>query len=247
MFKKIKMALLISCISASSYAYVIDTNLTVENRTNVPLLLTMEQPNGQDPVSQPIPAHQTSLIPMSNGDHGGLLYQTSTAPFKIMSNDNNKVYAQGRVAFYVGASLWNKYSFLNFVSAADGLTVDPVYSCKNGGYGTTFENKIIIDGMPGKELQATGFPEMVSCQGLKSSELSHQNEYYTPTCFDGRKPLFWRYFDGTVCSHHGHECQWVFGYTNGTDSYGVEHTEEPTALQAALDRRVGNQFCATWN
>jgi hypothetical protein len=252
MFKKMKMALLISCLSASSYAYVIDANLTVQNKTKVPLMLTMDQPNGQDPVVRMIPAQQTSIIPMSNGDHSGLLYQTATAPFKIVSangekvDGENKIYAQGRVAFYVGGSLWNKYSFLNAVSAADGLTVDPVYSCANGGYGTTFENTIVIDGTPGAELQAMNFPQAVSCQGLKSSELTHENEYYTPTCYHGGKTLFWRYFDGTVCDHHNHDCQWVFGYTNGDESYGVEHTEEPTALKAALDRRVGNSYCSTW-
>lgn len=248
MFKKMNLALLISCISATSYAYVINSNLTVENKTDVPLIMSIEQPNGQDPVTLKISAHTTTPIFMTNDDHTGYLYQTSIAPFKLLSADgSNKVYAQGRVAFYVGASMWNKYSFVNAVSAAEGLIVDPVYSCKNGGYDSTFDNRIIIDGTPGNELQAKEFPEAVRCQGLKSSDLSHENQYYVPNCFDGKKaPLFWRYFDGTVCTHHGNECTWIFGYTNGVYTYGVEHTEEPVVLQAALDRRVGNSYCGTW-
>lgn len=246
MFKKIKMGLLISCVSVSSYAYVIDSNLIVENKTELPLQIIVDQPNGQDPSTMQILAHQTNQMPISNGDSSGWLYQTSTAPFKIIGMDDNKLYVHGRVAFYVGASMWNKYSFLNTITAADGLNVNPTYFCTNGGYGVTLENKMVIEGTPGNELQVTRFPEVVNCQGLKSSELTHENQYYTATCYDGRVSKFWRYYDGTVCRHHGHGCTLIFGYTNGEKDYGVEHTEEPTALHDALDRRVGNNYCDTW-
>ena len=46
MFKKISLALFITCISASSYAYVVGANLTVENKTDVPMVIEVA-PNGQ--------------------------------------------------------------------------------------------------------------------------------------------------------------------------------------------------------
>ena len=85
MFKKIPLALFISCISASSYAYMIGSNFTVENKTDVPMVLAVEQPNGQDGVTQQIPAHKITQVYLTNGDHSGLLYQASTAPFKIQN------------------------------------------------------------------------------------------------------------------------------------------------------------------
>ena len=80
MVKKIQLGLLISCISASSYAYVVQTNLTVENKTGVPMVMEIIQPNGQDRITKQIPAHEIIHAALENGDHSGLLYQTSTAP-----------------------------------------------------------------------------------------------------------------------------------------------------------------------
>jgi len=254
MFKKIKMAIFISCISASSYAYVINADLSIENKTNTPFIMTMQQPNGQDAVTLNIPAHATIPFSTSNGDNSGWLYQTTVSPFKLIGAEDNKVHAQGRIAFYVGASTWNRYSFMDGISSSDGFTIDPFYSCKNGSDYTTFKNKLIIDNNGNNASQLTEFPRVVTCQGLKSSVLSNHNQLYYPTCFDGEKPpLFWRYFDGEICKRsrygrHSHEeCYLVFGYTNGTDDYAVEHTEDPVALRAALDRRVGNRYCETWS
>src|SRR5437868_13183459 len=147
MFKKIQLGLIISCFSISSYAYVIGTNFTIENNTATPMVMTVEQPNGQAENTIHIPAHDTSKVYLQNGDNRGLLYQTSAAPFKIKEEGaSDKILVNGRVVYYVGASLVNKYSFLNSVTAAENLKVDTIYSCQNGGYGSTFENKLVING-----------------------------------------------------------------------------------------------------
>ena len=83
MLKKISLAFCIFCISVTSHAYLIKTNFTVENKTDVPLLMEIEQPNGQETLTQPLPAHKIiDTLTLNNNDNTGLLYQTATAPFK---------------------------------------------------------------------------------------------------------------------------------------------------------------------
>src|SRR5262245_47243890 len=105
MFKKIPLALLISCISASSYAYFIKSNFQIENNTNIPMKVVMDQPNGQPTLEISVYPHDTTNVLIENGDHGGALYQASEAPFKIMSADKSKQYGQGRVAYQVWYSM----------------------------------------------------------------------------------------------------------------------------------------------
>jgi hypothetical protein len=253
MFKKIPLAIFISCISASSFAYQIGTNLTVENNTDVPMLLSVELPKGQAGMTQQIPAHKISQIYMTNGDHTGLLNQTSTAPFKITGAEDQKMYVQGRVVYYVGRTVWNKYIFLNSISVADGLQVDPVYTCKNGGNGNVFENKLVIDGVPGKELVATEFPIEKVCQGLKSSTLDQSAVNYAPVCFDGEKIT---YVQKDVSSHydggHYHTHYTYAKYSNAADSFMVTFDNSSfdkisnEMLHAELDKVGGNAFCSSW-
>lgn len=240
MFKKIQLAVFIACCNASSYAYVIDTHFTVENKTDVPMVITVDQPNGQTSNLLHIPAHESTQVYMQNGDNSGLLYQTSTSPFTIKAN--GKLYLQGRVAYYVGASVWNKYSFLDAISAADGVKVDPSYSCKNGGYNPTFENKIVIDGTPHDELPVKEFPSKVSCQGLKFSSLQDEDRHYTPTCFDGMSSTFWKEI---IKSCHHNICHDVIRYTNGNEKYSVGLADSNPS-KAEIDKRVGNLYCGSW-
>jgi len=229
MFKKFLFASLISCISITSFAYVIDTNLTIENKTDVPLMLEVEQPNGQPATGISIPAHASNKINLSNGDSSGLLYQKSSAPFNIKAND--KVIVHGRVVYYVGASLANKYSFLNAITASNGISVDPTYTCKNGGYGKTFKNKMVISGTSDTALEIKRFPSDLSCQGLKSSTYDGR---YTPTCFDGSSSLFYKIHDyraGVLYSNSGEEKE-----------YFVHHGE----TKGRLDYQIGYLFCETW-
>lgn len=244
MFKKIQLTLLVASLSASSYAYVIQTKLTVENKTDVPMLMTIDQPNGQESLSKPIPAHQTTILDMDNGDHSGLLYQTATAPFKIKSmNADAKVFAQGRVAYYVGASLWNKYSFLDAVSAAHGLKVEPVYSCKNSGYYNNPENKMVIEGTPQADLKITDFPAAVNCIGLKSSELKDDNLNYTATCFDGKSSTFWKRIEA-MCLEM--TCINVIAYSNHEETYYTGSINFPLTEKVQFDEAIGNRYCANW-
>jgi hypothetical protein len=249
MFKKIQLGLLISCISLSSYAYVVQTNFTVENKTDVPMVISVDQPNGQGSNTLSIPAHESTQVQMQNGDSSGLLYQTATAPFTIKADGKNgKLVAQGRIAYYVGASMWNKYSFLDALSAAEGITIDPIYSCRNGGYGTTFDNRIILDGTPGNELFAKIFPREVKCQGLKSSEFEEHNGIrYSPTCFDGTSSTFTKTYEGLYCNPATPGiCKQSFGYYDGKEMFFVEPLKDETALKAELIKKVGNGYCRSW-
>jgi hypothetical protein len=245
MFKKIQFGLLLSCVSAYSYAYVINANLTVENKTDVPMVIVVDNPNGQAQLTQPIPAHKTTLLHLENGDHSGWLYQASTAPFKIRGeNANGKVYVQGRLAYYVESAAWTKYSFLNAVSAADNLTVATNYTCENGGYSTALDNQIIISGTPENELKEKKFPTDLICQGLKSSTFRDSNNFYTPTCSDGKTSVFWK-TDDRMTTINGRNL-WFHIYTNGEDRFsigGLNKTEDSDLLQGELDRQIGNKYC----
>lgn len=252
MFKKIQLGLLISCISVSSYAYVVETNFTIENKTDLTMLIDLTLPNGDNRLEF-VYAHQTRVMALDNGDHSGLLYQTATAPFKIYAQthiageDSTYVLSgQGRIAFYVGASLGNKYSFLNAVTAADGLTVEPTYSCRNGGYGTTFDNKIVIDGKPGNELKVTAFPNEVMCKGVKSSGLRENHQYYTANCFDGTGSVFWKIDEDSGCNIFHDRCETFFEYYNGKENLALRFFSESVnenELKAGLDSKT----CGTWH
>jgi hypothetical protein len=246
MFKQIQLGLLISCISLSSYAYVVETNFTVENKTDVDMRIRIYQPNGYKPEYY-LAAHKTRIIWLENEDSSGLLYQTATAPFTIKAADENeKLVAQGRIVYYVGASMWNKYSFLNSISAAEGITIDPIYSCRNGGYGTTFENKITIAGTPGNELFAKIFPREVKCQGLKSSEFDdHNGTRYIPTCFDGTSSTFTKTFDGPYPDPLV-GWTWKFGYYDGNEMFYTKPLEDEEELKTEIIQKVGDGFCRSW-
>lgn len=250
MFKKIQLSLIISCLSASSYAgYVVNSNLSIDNKTDAALTIVIDQPNGQLPITQLLPPHQLSTISMNNAGTWGILYKPSNAPFTIKADGvDGRLLMQGRVAYYIGPSIFNKYSYLDSVSSADSLKVDLSYSCVNNVFDVdkVFENKIVIDGSTSGELQVKDFPEKASCEGLKSSEVINNGEFYNSTCFDGVTKKFWRYFDGEQCSHVGHSCQNVFGYTDGSKNYLVSRTEDQKELQDTLDRDIGKVSCSSW-
>lgn len=242
MLKKIQFALLLCCINISAYAYVVGVNFTVQNKTDTPMTIVIKQPNGQDPVTQLLAPHKTSIIYLENNDHSILLYQSAIAPFTISANNN--IYAQGRIIYYVGSSLWDKYSFLDNISVADGITIDPDYSCENNG-NHTIENKIIISGKTSKTLTPTKFSNSVICQGLKSSSFRDRNNFYTPACFDNETTIFWKTNaekigeSGTLWEHH---------YTNGHDYftlYSTIETDETPLFQTALKKQIGEPFCKT--
>lgn len=264
MFKKISLAVLISCISVSSYANV-KTNFIIENKTNVDMVFTAKQPNNQDDITQVIPANDTRSVYMTDGLSDWWLYQSHTASFKIgerIKNDEmGKLYVKGRIAYYTGSAYWNRYTFLDAISVADGLKVDPSYYCGTLGFGhPLLDNKIIINGTPGNILIEKDFPQPVTCHGLKSSVLVNHEDpstpQYTPTCFDY---INTSYFFGKMeyqgCASGditGETCQTILRYTNidsGNSTRVIINDVHVDAqrLQAELDKQVGNPFCETWS
>lgn len=149
MLKKIQSALLLSCLSASSYAYLIQGTLTVENKTDIPMAITVKNDtSGQVRYTKQLPPHEISHLQMDNGDGSGFLYQKYIDSFIIGSEDSSKTFVKGNILYYVGSAVWNKYNYLQNVSTTDdGIKVDTHYSCKNYGYSGTIENKIVIEGV----------------------------------------------------------------------------------------------------
>src|SRR5262245_7976242 len=122
MLNKLLSLLFLTCINISAYAYIIGTNVSITNNTNIPLTIHINAINLQPSITQILPAHKTSVVYLENGDDSGWLYQAAATPFEITSTDN-KTYVKGRMIFYVGGSLWRKYSFPDAITYADGLHI----------------------------------------------------------------------------------------------------------------------------
>lgn len=75
-----------------------------------------------------IPAHSAFTINkelLNNNDHTGFLYKAAAQRFEIRGDDvANQLYAQGRIVYYISGSYWQEYSFLDSLSAAQGITID---------------------------------------------------------------------------------------------------------------------------
>jgi hypothetical protein len=246
MLKKIPAIVFISCISASSYAYEITSNLTIENKTNTPMEMTITMPDGKPKTVKILPS-ATSKLDLTIG--GWQLYKTYNAPFTIKSdNADQKLYAQGRVDYYVHAWPTQQYNFLDSISTAEGVSIDSTYGCfvKN----SNFENKIVINGTPNNPLQAKAFSSETHCRGLKSSTFSDDHQRYTPTCTNGKTATF-----TLVSEEHG-----KLLYTAGEYDYvRVPYTlrEDNAHIQKSLDDVLNNPpvppyylyvnvFCGSW-
>jgi hypothetical protein len=239
--------LLWMCISLPSYAYVIGANLTIENATDVPMELTVYRLNGQDSIHKSIPAHQTTPIYMENGDHSGYLYQAAVAPFSIRDAKEKTEYVNGRVAYYVGAAFWSKYSFLDSVLAGPGITLDQSYSCGNGGSGTIFENKIILSGHPGEAAPINPHHPFIRCEGLKASELT--KDQYLLKCSNNTEVIFSKLFPSFTNEEcqpgAGKACHWWTGNRNtvfSADPYLVRNY----GYKYAIDKGIGTPYCQTF-
>jgi len=246
MLKKISLAFCIFCISATSHAYLLKTNFTVENKTDVPLLIEIEQPNGQETLKQPLPAHKKiDALSLNNNDNTGLLYQTATAPFKIKSVDG-KVYAQGRIAYYVGASWYDEYSFIDAVSTAEDITIDPTYICRAGTHGKAFNNDIVIEGTPDKTLKMTDFPQAIKCKGVKTSRLSEDQHYYNVTCSNNSSFIYSQKSIMAGCNLW--TCETMYQYANGIDSlnFKVSWWDSSFIPNAEMKENLDNIVCGNW-
>lgn len=241
--KKIAIAMLIIISHTSAYAYLIANNLTVVNKTAIPLVIEITEPNQKNPVPKQIPALSSIHIHTENDDHSGLLYQTSTTPFTI-KNANGKLYAQGRIAYYVGASVWNKYSFLDAISATNDVNIDTVYSCRNGGSAGQFTSKIIIDGTPGtQELAVKDFPAKIYCESIKSAVFNDDNQDYSLTCSDDSNSIFHQ-MTKIYCEKWG--CWWLYQYSNGEQRFKVNYHPDTAVFKKQLDELIATAFCGKW-
>jgi len=244
--------LLWMCVSLPSYAYVIGANLTIENQTDVPMQLVVNPPNGQNSILTSLPAHQATVVYVENGDHSGRLYHASVAPFSIKDISGKTEYVNGRVAYYVGAGFWSKYSFLDSVAAGKGISIDQTYSCANGGSGIAFENDLMLSGEPGAPAPPNPDRGMVRCQGLKASKLDHNNEHYFINCSDDRTAKFTRLFPNRECRAGNYEwsppsdgCYWWTSNRKMTTAINP-YVFKAHGLQAALDDGVGGPYCQTF-
>lgn len=248
MLKKAILTTFAVCLSTASYAYIIGTNLTIDNKTNEAITIEITLPKNQTPIIQTIPALKSSIVYLENGDNTGLLYQSSTAPFNIKSKD--KIYVKGRIGFYVGASAWNKYSYLDSVSAAKGITANAVYSCANGG-NNTLENKIVISGTPDNASITTEFSQDTSCKGLQSSRLENTNGYenssYSVVCSNGKSTTFHFLYQHSDDFEGWHNIVW---YTNDEltlRAYFYSQYFTKDELKQKLDDLAGYYYCDSWN
>ena len=160
MLKKIHLALLISCISSSSFAYQVKAYLTIDNRTAVPMQIIVQQPNGQADITQDIPALQATRVTKSQNDFGDPLENNMSyvlslnqshafITIKGIAANKDKTYLQGRITYYAGGGASSKYSFLDDIFAAEGLSFKPKYTCRSAEKSDhVFDNQIVIEGTP---------------------------------------------------------------------------------------------------
>lgn len=229
----------------SAYAYVIDQNLTIENKTNLPLYFEAQPPKGQANVTKYIHPHETVEIAVSNGDHTGWLYQPSTATFTIKDAGSSVEYIRGRIAFYIGSAVWNKWSFLDSVSAGAGVNLDQTYSCKNGGNNYVFPHKLVIDGNPEGAAPGQTYTDQIRCEGLQSGSLRNAGHYYDVTCHDKSSATLMRDCAGIIVN--GVEiCLFNISYKDGNgNSYGIPALADDGSV-TPVNRFVGTRYCESW-
>ena len=156
----------ISCISAASYAYSIKSSLRVENNTDVPMVITVGDLPFQKSKPTRIAPHDFSNVDLTIGGWEPNKYYSARLDIKS-DDDEQKLFVQGRVDYYVGFSSYQNNS-LDSVTAAEGLSIDATYSCfPRDSNISPFVNKIVISGEPDKAGANSNIAEL-HCQGFKS-------------------------------------------------------------------------------
>ena len=202
--------LLISLLPLSTYAYIIGSDLIIDNQTEKNLVVTIPQPDSRYPIQKEIPAKKEVTIYLENGDSTGLLYQAKTKPFSIKEAGTEIEQVNGRIAFYVGASVWNKYSFLDSVLSSPSIQVTQYYSCDNGGSDNKFQNKLVISGNPdGASAPVKLDNNYIDCRNKLESSSKPTPANYVGICTNNQKVLF-DYDPIPYYSHmEGRHCHWV--------------------------------------
>lgn len=190
MLKRLSATFILSCIALPSFAYTIGQQLTVTNNTDKDLQIDISKIHRQAAVSQFIPAHNTVTLYTENGDNSGFLNELAIAPFTITdATALTPSYVTGNINFFVG--VLHRYSYLNSVSAGEGINLDIKYSCEGGKLGRVFQNTIILNGTPSAEAPKLNISNK-SCVGLKQSELNEGFNRYSAFCFDESKSHYYR-------------------------------------------------------
>lgn len=253
MKKKMLCSLLLMCMTSPVLSYTIGQLLTIENRTSKNLQLTIDAVNHQASIWQFIPAGSMRKIYTENGDNSGLLSQVARAPFKISDPDNHKDYIIGDIIFLVGGGYYDKHSFLDHVLSSKGVKLDLTYSCKNGGNGTVFQNKIVITGTPIHHMINIK-EDKIDCKGLKTSTLE-KNLTYKVTCSDHSQFEFNLY----QCTRSAHgsqvECYWKSMRNVLVQSMILKEDSAKEVIdnniskktikkiKDDLDKETGNEYC----
>lgn len=231
----------------SAYAYQIDQNLTIENKTNLSLYFSFEP--SQSGSGKYIRPHEKIEIPFNNNGWGsGVLYKPYTVPFVIKDASTGIEYIRGRVAFYIHSAAWEKYSFLDSVSTGKGVNLDQTYSCMKGGVYYVFQNKLIIEGNPEGAAPVQAYTDKIKCDGLQSS--SHRDNYYDVTCHDKSSTTFAvdtasSKMLGCWFSDFDHDYCFAIIWNNG-DGNGGYYTPINDQSLTSLNNHIGHKYCASW-
>ena len=134
---------------------------------------------------------------MENGDASGLLYQAKVLPFSVKESATGIEQVNGRIAFYVGASVWNKYSFLDSVLASPSIKVKQYYSCDNGGSAGKFENILVISGNPNEIAAPAKLDnQFIQCKNKLEFSSKINSTNYIGFCTSNKQIVF--HYDSTV-------------------------------------------------
>lgn len=252
--KKIFCAILVFFLPISVYAYVVSSDVTIDNQTDKNLVITFPQLYNQPPITKEIAAKHSETVSLDNGDHSGLLYQASVFPFNIKDVATGIEQVNGRMAFYVGASVWNKYSFPDSVQSSPSIQVKQSYSCDSGGSPGKFDNKFVITGNP-DELAAPvqSNKAYIHCITKLESSIKPNDYNYTGAC-TGNKQVNYFYDSSEVFTFsHGWHCHWRLdgGHPNGFDSYPdvipVTCNQPQAMTKEKLDKMVQDyKLCYDW-
>ena len=247
----LQISLLFIPLIHSAYAYQIDQNLTIENKTNLPLYFNFEP--SQTGSGKYIRPHEKVEIPFNNGGWGsGLLYKPYTVPFTIKDAGTGVEYIRGRVAFYSQRCM-GKYCF-DSVSQEKALTSIKFIPAGRGELITFFHNKVVIEGNPEGAAPVQQYTDTIRCDGLQSATPNNSWNLvslgeYSVTCHDKSGTSFQREPLGNIleCLNAADFAACV-GSIRWTDEN--RHTIFPyyyvPAKDYNLNTYIGNKYCESW-
>lgn len=152
------------------------------------MTLLVEPPFGQDAIHSEIQANEKIRVYFENGDRSGWLYQAQKAPFSIKDKINGVEQVHGNVAFYVGGTFAQRYSFLDSVLQSPSLHMKQFYSCEKARTGHIFQNTLILDGTPDDRPApvSPNYPYIECKNSLETSRMETKYKY-AANCTNGQE------------------------------------------------------------